>query len=178
MAKSKSFSKKYTATITCDHGLWITFKTWAKKQNSSASAEIEKFMLQAVTNNSYVADLYEQKENLESLLRMLVDQELNSRGYFDKNTDDTESTDGIGNTDASKNTDNTEDTYISKERQDKCSDLLYTDRELKDLEGLSQHQSTITRWRRGTGKIPERISQNYEVVGSKWKYVGLLTDDN
>ena len=166
MAKSKSFSKKYTATITCDHGLWITFKTWAKKQNSSASAEIEKFMLQAVTNNSYVADLYEQKEDLESLLRMLVDQELNSRGYFDKITDDIESTDNTGDTD------------MSKGDQDKRGDLLYTDRELKDLEGLSQHQSTITRWRRGTGKIPERISQNYEVVGSKWKYVGLLTDEN
>ena len=235
MARSKSFLNKYTATFTCDRGLWITFKTWAKKQNSSASAEIEKFMLQAVASNSNIADLYEQKEDLESLLRMIVDQELNSRGYHDKNTDDTDSTDNIvdnNNTDnpndtdkaikndntegtdkiandsqidsfnlldagnLEKNTDNigdtnivintdgtdstetankitstdsTDDTEINQKSQSSVGEQLYTDKQLKEKEGLTQNPSTISRWRKGKGKIPELITQNYEIVGTKWK---------
>lgn len=250
MARSKSFLKKYTATITCEHGLWITFKTWAKKQNSSASAEIEKFMLQAVTSKSNVADLYEQKENLESLLRMIVDEELDSRGYYPNNTENTDSTDnivddsntdnpddtdktiktdntegtdkidndsqiyssnllstsnltnstdnigntdiikstdgtdntdntkntnntdGIGNTDNAdkiQNTDGTDDTEKNQRSQSGAGEQIYTDKQLKEKEGLTQNPSTIYRWRKGQGRIPERIAQNYEIIGTKWK---------
>lgn len=52
------------------------------------------------------------------------------------------------------------------------SNQLFTDQQLKDRERLTQNKSTITRWRHGRGKIPEQITQNYQIVGSRWKYLG------
>jgi len=298
-------SKKFSATISCDYGLWMTFKTWAKQQNSSASEEISKFMWNAVSSNKYVSNLYEERENLESLFRKLINEELNLREAERKelehisnrsievnnnnlalktdSTDDTGDTDLVGSTDDTVNAcstgstggtgsnegtnindsiksiekvnsarerennlpadsnikpesldkeelnlfsrgvispeklikphhilndqreeakdkslntddtgntdsvisaDNTENTYqeLDTENTDNTDspsqnkkrepDKLYSDRELKEIENLTENKSTITRWRNGKRKIPEGIAQKYKVEGTRWRYLG------
>ena len=70
---------KYTATFSCDRELWDNFKSWAKQRNSSASQEISNFMLSCISSKENISHLYQEKENLESLLRKLVIEELDLR---------------------------------------------------------------------------------------------------
>ena len=244
MAKRK---RKFSATISTDKIVWDTFVIWAKQQNSTASEMITKFMEQSVASGEYVKNLYEQRENLESVLRKLIVEELEKRDsfwleYLENNnilpatnsnnsnsvTDDTDSTDGTDeqpsskqetdeisfedaerlykfmvrafktnrskyksypasapnsdddtdgtdntdNTNKASNTDDTDDTDKEQVAKSEKPEKLYTDKELKERENLSCHQSTVTRWRQGKGKTPENIANNYEIVGTRWKFIG------
>ena len=154
---------KYTATFSCDRELWDAFKSWSKQRNSSASQEISNFMLSCISSKENISHLYQEKENLESLLRKLVIEELDLRAEEQDYTDYTDDTDGAINTDDTDSTDNTEALDLNQ---------LLTDLELKEKENLTCHKSTITRWRKGRGKIPDLILKKYQVVGSRWKYLG------
>ncbi len=49
--------------------------------------------------------------------------------------------------------------------------ILLSDKQLKEKESLSQHSSTIGRWRKGQTKIPNEllpIFNKYEIIGTKW----------
>ncbi len=151
---------KYTATFSCDRELWNAFKSWAKRHNSSASQEISNFMLDCISSKENISHLYQEKENLESLLRKLVNKELDLRVENQNNTEDTDNTDSVDNKYDTESTDNTDEMDLKE---------LLTDQDLKRKENLTQNKSTITRWRQGRGKMPERIAQNYQVVGSRWK---------
>lgn len=241
MAKRK---RKFAATISTEKIVWDTFVIWAKQQNSTASELITKFMEQSVASGEYVNNLYEQRENLESLLRKLIVEELEKRDNFwleylkknnillpsnsnnnnpvtndTDNTDSTDkqplsknetdelsfeeaeefykfmvrglktnlskyksypdtttnSTDGTVNTDKHIDTNDTGDTDKTDKRRAAKSrkhEKLYTDKELKERENLSCHQTTITRWRQGKSNMPENIANNYEIVGTRWKFIG------
>ena len=233
--------RKFAATISTDKIVWDTFVIWARQQNSTASELITKFMEQSVTSGEYVNNLYEQRENLESLLRKLIVEELEKRDNFwleylgknnillpsnsnnnnpvtnsTDNTDSTEnqpvsknetdelsfeeaeqlykfivrglktnlskyksysttttnSTDGTVNTDKTLNTDDTGNTDKRKTAKSRKQEKLYTDKELKERENLSCHQTTITRWRQGKSNMPEYIANNYEIVGTRWQFIG------
>ncbi|MEM9272260.1 MAG: hypothetical protein AAGA80_04750 [Cyanobacteria bacterium P01_F01_bin.143] len=238
MAKRK---RKFAATISTDKIVWDTFVIWARQQNSTASELITKFMEQSVASGEYVKNLYEQRENLESVLRKLIVEELEKRDnfwleYLENNNilpssnsnnsksaiNDTDSTDSTDNQPLSKNetnelsfeeaeqlykfivqglktnlskyksypastTDGTVDTdkhlkanntddNDSSDKQNTAKsrkqEKLYTDRELKERENLSCHQTTIARWRRGKSNMPEYIANNYEIVGTRWLFIG------
>lgn len=127
-------SKKYTATFTCDYGLWIVFKKWAKKQNSSASEQISNFMHDCTFQGKEIDNLYENKENFELLLREIINEELDKREEekektkadndkiitekSTKNLSNTESTDNTEDLSGNNNTDNTWDTDSFSDTED------------------------------------------------------------
>ena len=244
MAKKK---RKFSATISTDKIVWDTFIIWAKQQNSTASELITKFMEQSVASGEYVKNLYEQRENLESLLRKLIVEELEKRDSFwleyletnnilpatnsnnsnpltddtddtvstDKQSlseqktdefsfedaeqfynfmirafktnqskyksypatttdskDDTDNTDNTDETSKALGTDDTDSTDKGQAAKGEKPEKLYTDKELKERENLSCHKTTISRWRQGKSKMPENIANNYEIVGTRWKFIG------
>ena len=185
--------KKIKATITCKDHVWQAFKTWAKMNNSSASEELEKFMDRCITENSsaivsVLGDRDTLGKNVEDMIKQSVDfhfdlylkrklpKILKKECFLDDTDTKVTNTDNTDDTDTKvTNTDNTDDTDTKVTNTDNTDDTDtrtkgLSDSELIFFEGLTQHKSTVARWRKKPQNQPIEISGKYIVSedGKRW----------